>query len=72
MHAGMTQIIIYVAQTLTSTWAVSHIPIVVAQFISVSSKGLFFVLPCTDDVRVVDLRTITFDVHPQEVEEPYI
>ena len=34
--------------------------------------GLFFVLPCTDDVRVVDLRTITFDVQPQEVGEPYI
>ncbi|KAL5483841.1 hypothetical protein EMCRGX_G020257 [Ephydatia muelleri] len=29
--------------------------------------GLFFVLPCTDDVRVVDLRTITFDVQPQEI-----
>ena len=29
--------------------------------------GIFFVLPCIDDVRVVDLRTVTFDVPPQEV-----
>jgi len=25
------------------------------------------VLPCVDDVRVVDLRTVTFDVPPQEI-----
>ena len=24
-------------------------------------------LPCIDDVRVVNLRTVTFDVQPQEV-----
>ena len=29
--------------------------------------GLFFVLPCIDDVHVVNLRTVTFDVPPQEV-----
>ena len=29
--------------------------------------GLFFILPCVDDVRVVDLRVVTFDVPPQEV-----
>ena len=29
--------------------------------------GLFFILPCMDDVKVVDLRTVTFDVPPQEV-----
>ncbi|KAH9402535.1 hypothetical protein TYRP_016063 [Tyrophagus putrescentiae] len=29
--------------------------------------GLFFILPCIDDYSVVDLRTITFDVPPQEV-----
>ena len=28
--------------------------------------GLFFILPCIDSVSVVDLRTITFDVPPQE------
>jgi len=29
--------------------------------------GLFFVLPCVDNVNLVDLRTITFDVAPQEI-----
>ncbi|KAH9510931.1 hypothetical protein DERF_009421 [Dermatophagoides farinae] len=29
--------------------------------------GLFFVLPCIDDYSVVDLRTITYDIPPQEV-----
>ncbi|XP_038067507.1 stomatin-like [Patiria miniata] len=29
--------------------------------------GLFFILPCIDEIRVVDLRTLSFDVPPQEV-----
>merc|ERR1712062_108416 len=29
--------------------------------------GLFWVLPCTDTIQVVDLRTVTFDVPPQEI-----
>ena len=29
--------------------------------------GLFWVLPCTDTIQIVDLRTITFDVPPQEI-----
>ncbi len=29
--------------------------------------GLFFVLPCIDDVTTIDLRTVTFDVPPQEI-----
>lgn len=29
--------------------------------------GIFFILPCIDDVRVVNLRTVTFDVPPQEI-----
>lgn len=29
--------------------------------------GLFFVLPCMDNYIKVDLRTVTFDVPPQEV-----
>lgn len=29
--------------------------------------GLFFILPCIDNLVTVDLRTITFDVPPQEV-----
>ncbi|KAA0191617.1 putative SPFH domain / Band 7 family protein, partial [Fasciolopsis buskii] len=29
--------------------------------------GLFFMAPCVDTIRKVDLRTVTFDVPPQEV-----
>jgi len=29
--------------------------------------GLFWVLPCTDSIQIVDLRTVTFDVPPQEI-----
>lgn len=29
-------------------------------------SGLFFVLPCTDTFVKVDLRTISFDIPPQE------
>jgi len=29
--------------------------------------GLFCVIPCTDDLKKVDMRTISFDVPPQEV-----
>lgn len=29
--------------------------------------GLFFILPCIDSIVYIDLRTVTFDVPPQEV-----
>jgi regulator of protease activity HflC (stomatin/prohibitin superfamily) len=29
--------------------------------------GLFFILPCIDTYSKVDLRTVTFDVPPQEI-----
>lgn len=29
--------------------------------------GLFFILPCIDSYQKVDLRTVSFDVPPQEV-----
>ena len=29
--------------------------------------GIFFVLPCIDDYKKVDLRTVSFDVPPQEI-----
>ena len=29
--------------------------------------GLFFILPCIDNIIIIDLRTITFDVAPQEI-----
>jgi len=29
--------------------------------------GLFFIIPCIDNIEVVDLRTVSFDVPPQEI-----
>jgi erythrocyte band 7 integral membrane protein len=29
--------------------------------------GLFFIIPCIDTIAVVDLRTVSFDVPPQEI-----
>ena len=29
--------------------------------------GIFFIIPCTDQIVVTDLRTISFDVPPQEI-----
>ena len=29
--------------------------------------GIFFVIPCVDNFRCVDMRTVSFDVPPQEV-----
>ena len=31
--------------------------------------GIFFIIPCIDTYRKVDLRTVSFDVPPQEVRE---
>jgi erythrocyte band 7 integral membrane protein len=29
--------------------------------------GLFFILPCIDNMLIIDLRTMIFDVPPQEI-----
>lgn len=29
--------------------------------------GIFFVLPCIDEIRIVDIRTVTFEIPPQEI-----
>lgn len=29
--------------------------------------GMFFIVPCIDSYTKIDLRTVTFDVPPQEV-----
>ena len=34
--------------------------------------GIFFVIPCVDRFRCVDLRTVSFDVPPQEVGKRWI
>ena len=36
------------------------------------SSGLFFVMPCIDSYQKVDLRTVSFDVPPQEVSQWYV
>lgn len=35
--------------------------------LSTGGPGLFFVLPCIDTYIICDLRTVTFDVAPQEI-----
>ncbi|KAK2150686.1 hypothetical protein LSH36_395g02076 [Paralvinella palmiformis] len=30
-------------------------------------SGLFFVVPCTDNIVILDLRTVSFDIPPQEI-----
>jgi hypothetical protein len=34
--------------------------------------GLFFILPCVDNIVKVDLRTTTFNVPPQEVRRIFV
>ena len=31
--------------------------------------GIFFIVPCVDSYQKVDMRTLTFDVPPQEVRQ---
>lgn len=33
----------------------------------VRGPGVFFILPCIDDIRIVDLRTVTCVINPQEI-----
>ena len=35
--------------------------------IKASGPGLFCTIPCTDEYHVVDKRTVSFDVPPQEI-----
>jgi len=29
--------------------------------------GLFFIIPCTDNIVKIDIRIVSFDIPPQEV-----
>ena len=29
--------------------------------------GMIFILPCTDSIQVIDLRTLTFNIPPQQI-----
>lgn len=35
---------------------------------SLKGPGIFFIIPCVDSYQCVDLRTVSFDVPPQEVD----
>ena len=37
------------------------------RMVGAKGPGLFFILPCMDEIQRVDLRTISFDIPPQEV-----
>ena len=37
------------------------------RMIGAKGPGLFFVLPCMDEIQTVDLRTVSFDIPPQEI-----
>ena len=37
------------------------------RMIGAKGPGLFFVLPCMDEIQRVDLRTVSFDIPPQEI-----
>ena len=54
----------YVLFLLITVWPCPSLPL---SPLPSPTPGLFFILPCIDDVRVIDLRTVTFDVPPQEV-----
>jgi len=41
----------------------------VASFILIIFEGLFWIIPCVDTFRKVDLRTVSFEIPPQEVSE---
>ena len=37
------------------------------RLLGAKGPGLFFVLPCMDEIQKVDLRTVSFDIPPQEI-----
>lgn len=37
------------------------------RLVGAKGPGLFFVLPCMDELQRVDLRTVSFDIPPQEI-----
>ena len=50
-----------------SSFSPSNIRIIFSWFYKRQIQGLFFIIPCMDTIQVVDLRTVSFDVPPQEI-----
>jgi regulator of protease activity HflC (stomatin/prohibitin superfamily) len=57
MHGGEIITVIYSRSFNTNT----------PNYILFFRLGLFFVVPCIDSYKAVDLRVVSFDVPPQEV-----
>ena len=49
--------------------SLNHLSVLVVcmSYVLCFSIGLFFIIPCMDNYIKVDLRTVSFDVPPQEV-----
>ena len=68
-----------VPRSLWSSWHLCHIQVVqqyeravifrLGRLLKGGARGpgLFFVIPCIDSYTKIDLRSVTFDVPPQEV-----
>ena len=50
-------------------WKTSLMMMCFCEFSDPQGPGIFFVIPCIDAYKCVDLRTVSFDVPPQEVIE---
>jgi hypothetical protein len=59
----------YWIQTICITFITTFLPLAYdsAIVLKCQGPGLFFIMPCIDTYRKVDLRTVSFDVPPQEV-----
>lgn len=57
----------YAGLNLFSTAVIYVIPFIPHRSGGARGPGVFFVLPCIDNYCKVDLRTVSFDVPPQEV-----
>lgn len=49
------------------TFLLSEIPLIFIRSGEARGPGLFFILPCIDEIRILDLRTVTCSVSPQEI-----
>ena len=56
-----------VTELLSLTVYLFTIIITVSGLLIFTVSGLFFIIPCIDSYTKVDLRTVSFDVPPQEV-----
>jgi hypothetical protein len=60
---------VHLIQTICITFITTFLPLAYnsGTVLKCQGPGLFFIMPCIDTYRKVDLRTVSFDVPPQEV-----